>query len=201
MTCNFGINLSNITKLTIISSLGLAVSYGFLRYKKSKSKSKNVIGIYDNSIILKENNKATQRLVKGTSKSAGWDVFPDVPEIIRPGERMLVSTGISIYHMPEDYYLRIAPRSSLSVKGIDIGAGVVDSDYRGIIKVLLINNSEDVFPVNNAIRIAQLIPEYCGNLNIEYLNADLVVDTTNTPGYSNSIRNERGDGGFGSTGE
>ena len=106
---------------------------------------------------------------------------------------MLISTGLSIVNMPDNYYLRVAPRSSLSVQGIDIAAGVVDSDYRGIIKVLIVNNSPDVFPINNAIRIAQLIPEYCGKLNITYDNEDIEINDNNT------LRDIRGELGFGST--
>ena len=65
----------------------------------------------------------------------------------------MVSTCISL-KPPEGCYTRIAPRSGLSVKGIDIGAGVIDPDYRGELKVLMINNSGSVFPVEKGTRIA-----------------------------------------------
>ena len=181
-------------KNSIISNNTLIISFTLigsscLYYFKNKNKNKNIIS-------FKKNTQTCVDIVKGTSGSAGWDIFPDEAEIIRAGERKLVSTGLSINNMPKGYYLRIAPRSSLSCKGIDIGAGVVDSDYRGIIKVLIINNSEDVFPINSAIRIAQIIPEYCGNLNAKCLNKDNLTTPVNSPKVINTLR---GTGGFGST--
>ena len=174
-------------KCIIASSLIIGASYF---YKISSKK-----GTEKETISFKKNTKTTVDLIKGTPGSAGWDIFPDEAEIIRAGERKLISTGISIENMPSDYYIRIAPRSSLAKIGIDIGAGVVDSDYRGIIKVLIINNSDEVFPINNQIRIAQLIPEYCGNLNMQCFNNNL----TERSRLSKVINEERGEGGFGST--
>ena len=83
-------------------------------------------------------------------------------------------------------YARIAPRSGLSVKGLDIGAGVVDSDYRGPIKALLINNSNIPFQVNVGDRMAQLILE-----RIENPECILVNELPTS---------KRGSKGFGSTG-
>ena len=74
----------------------------------------------------------------------------------------------------------------MSVKGIDVGAGVIDSSYRGEIKVLLINNSKENFVVNPGDRIAQLILERCSNAKI------IVTDSL---GFTS-----RGQNGFGSTG-
>ena len=89
-----------------------------------------------------------------------------------PGDRLLVSTGISI-ELPELTFGKICSRSSLALKGIDIGAGVIDSDYRGIIKILLINNGNEEFNFSAGERLAQLIisnychlePEVVNNLN------------------------------------
>jgi dUTP pyrophosphatase len=74
----------------------------------------------------------------------------------------------------------------LAVKGIDIGAGVVDSSYRGEIKVLVINNSGSDFMIESGSKIAQLILERCSDSQIEVV--DILSET------------ERGYGGFGSTG-
>jgi dUTP pyrophosphatase len=79
--------------------------------------------------------------------------------IILPGEQSPVNTGIALV-VPPRTYARIAPQSGLVVKhGIDIGAGVIDKDYRGEIKVVLINNSSIPFQVQPGDRIAQLILE------------------------------------------
>ena len=78
--------------------------------------------------------------------SAGYDIYSYNDYQINPNSRKLIDTGISISIL-NDYYGRIAPRSGLSVKGIDIGAGVIDSDYRGEIKVLLINNTNVTFDI------------------------------------------------------
>src|SRR5437660_12594063 len=79
-------------------------------------------------------------------------------EIINPPKkRRPVQTGIAI-SLPGNTYARIAPRSGLAAKyEIDIGAGVIDQDYRGEIKVLMINNSNSPFQVRPGDRIAQLI--------------------------------------------
>jgi dUTP pyrophosphatase len=119
--------------------------------------------------------------------AAGYDIYSDENSVIFPKERRLVSTGIAIT-IPKSYYGRIAPRSSLSVKDyIDVGAGVIDNDYTGEIKVLLINNGNNIFTINKGDRIAQLILEKIGYCEI------VVVDSLEDT--------ERGDGGFGSTGK
>jgi dUTP pyrophosphatase len=77
--------------------------------------------------------------------------------IIPPGDRTRVNTEIALV-APPGTYARIAPRSGLAVKhGIDIGTGVIDEDYRGEIKVVLINNSSISFQVRPGDKIAQLI--------------------------------------------
>src|SRR5205085_9589489 len=78
---------------------------------------------------------------------------------IPPNERMAISTGIAIA-IPPGTYARIAPRSGLAAKhSIDIGAGAIDQDYRGEIKVILINHSKYPYQVRPGDRIAQLILE------------------------------------------
>ena len=98
---------------------------------------------------------------------------------------MVVSTGIGLNKFPDGTYGRIAPRSGLAVKhGLDVLAGVVDPDYRGEIKVVLLNTDlRNPFVIKPGYRIAQLIVE-------NYTVAD-VVEVSIT---------DRGDTGFGSTG-
>jgi len=124
---------------------------------------------------------------RGSVESAGYDLYATSSHVIKPGHRALVSTGISI-SIPMMNYARIAPRSGLAVKnGIHVGAGVVDSDYRGEIKVVLYNlDPEKDFVVEPGHRIAQFIIESCSLPKIEDV--------------SNLDQSERGTSGFGSTG-
>jgi len=128
--------------------------------------------------------------VYGSKYAVGMDVFSNTDAIISAGQRKLISTGISVSWSgldEENYYLRVAPRSGLAVKNnIDIGAGVIDYDYRGIIYVCMINNGTNDFEVVKGMKIAQLILEKCNRPIIRE-----VSDLDNT---------ERGNNGFGSTG-
>ena len=122
--------------------------------------------------------------------AAGIDLFSSNTEdiIIQPKNRKLISTGLYISWDDPKYYMRIAPRSGLSVKNcIDVGAGVIDYDYRGELKILLINNSNDKeFIVSKNMKIAQMIPTKMTRLNLNI--TDNLEETV------------RGNGGFGSTG-
>jgi dUTP pyrophosphatase len=90
-----------------------------------------------------------------TDGSAGFDIYASAPAHIGIADRALIATGISMA-IPDGYYLRICPRSGLSVKdGIDVLAGVVDADYRGEVKVALINHGSRAFDVAVGDRIAQ----------------------------------------------
>ena len=97
---------------------------------------------------------------RSTPGSAGLDLFSTDNYVIMPGRRVVVSTGISV-GLPPGTYGRIAPRSGLAVKhGLDVLAGVVDPDYRGEIKVVLLNTDvRNPFVIKPGYRIAQLILE------------------------------------------
>jgi len=139
------------------------------------------------NIKLDENAKIPEY---GSEYAAGIDLFSSNTEdiIIQPKNRKLISTGLYISWDDPKYYMRIAPRSGLSVKNcIDIGAGVIDYDYRGELKILLINNSNDKeFIVSKNMKIAQMIPTRMIRLNLNI--TDTLEETV------------RGNGGFGSTG-
>ena len=129
----------------------------------------------------------------GSKYAAGIDICSSVDIIVQPKSRVLVSTGISVSWTGEDsdkYYLRVAPRSGLSVKhNIDIGAGVIDYDYRGEIFVCFINNdNEKIYNIKEGDKIAQLILT-----RIEKFEELIEV--------SSHIETERGSNGFGSTGK
>ena len=129
---------------------------------------------------------------RATSKDAGCDVHAVEDKVIPAGKRGLVSTGLTL-EIPDDSYVRVAPRSGLSCKhGIDIGAGVVDAGYTGIVHALVINNGTEDFVVTKGDRIAQIIVEriYMQTWTQAEEGALEAVMATST----------RGEGGFGSTG-
>lgn len=124
---------------------------------------------------------------RGTEESAGYDLYAAQNGEIDPLKRSLIKTNISIA-IPKGYYGRIAPRSGLAYKnGIDVMAGVIDSDYRGDVGVILYNTGVDIFNVKQGDRIAQLIIEKC-----HVADWDLVEDLSDT---------DRGEGGYGHTGK
>ena len=138
--------------------------------------------LYDNAVIPTE----------GSKKAAGHDLYAclDSDEVvIYPHTTLLVKTGIAM-EIPEGYYGGVYARSGLSSKkGLRPGncVGVIDSDYRGEIKVPLHNDSDIVQSIKTGDRIAQLIIQ--PYLNVEFEEADELSNT------------ERGSGGFGHSGQ
>ena len=123
---------------------------------------------------------------RGSGGAVGYDLYSTDELIIGRGQRGLISTGIAIV-LPNGVYGRVAPRSGLTVKnGIQVGAGVIDPDYTGEVKVVLFNHGDKDFEVRKGDRIAQLILERCETPQVEEIG--LLLET------------ERGSGGFGSTG-
>lgn len=131
-------------------------------------------------------NKSANIPMRGSDGAAGYDLFAAEQIDIPSGTRALVKTGISTEFL-DSIQANIRPRSGLSVRGIDVGAGLIDSDYRGEIKVLLINNSHELFRVNFYDRIAQIVFSPVLTCAVEWQGT--VSET------------ERGAGGFGSTGK
>ncbi|XP_045504115.1 deoxyuridine 5'-triphosphate nucleotidohydrolase [Colias croceus] len=124
--------------------------------------------------------------VKGSEKAAGYDLKSAYDYIVPARGKELVKTDLQI-ELPSECYGRVAPRSGLAVKNfIDVGAGVIDEDYRGNVGVVLFNHSDQDFLVKKGDRIAQLI---CERIYYPKLEEVGVLSETN-----------RGDGGFGSTG-
>jgi deoxyuridine 5'-triphosphate nucleotidohydrolase len=123
---------------------------------------------------------------RGSSFSAGLDIFSIEDLSIQPGARALVRTGLAVA-IPEGHYGRIAPRSGLATqKGLDTLAGVIDADYRGEIGCLLYNTGDETISLPAGSKVCQLIIEKI--ITPEAAWADEISDT------------ERGSGGFGSTG-
>ncbi len=108
--------------------------------------------------------------------------------IIKPGERQLVPTGLAIA-LPEGYEAQIRPRSGLALRnGVTIlnTPGTIDSDYRGEVKVILVNFSNCNFKIQRGMRIAQMV--IAPVLKVSLMDVDVLPETA------------RGDDGFGSTG-
>ena len=122
-----------------------------------------------------------------SGRAAGYDVHAVEDVTIEPGGRALLPTGLR-FEVPSGHYMRVAPRSGLALKhGVHAGAGVIDEDYRGEVKVLLFNHGDANFSASAGDRIAQLIFE---RISTPALAAVARLDDT-----------ARGEGGFGSTGK
>jgi dUTP pyrophosphatase len=120
---------------------------------------------------------------RGTANAAGYDLYTPCDFTLSPQQTVLIKLGIKV-EIPEGFYGRIAPRSSYGVKGIDVFAGVVDSDYRDEVGVVLYNSTNKMFAVNKGDRIAQMIIE-------KHYSPEITV----VKSLSQSDR----EGGFGST--
>ena len=125
-----------------------------------------------------------------TTGSAGMDVRAAVSEdvVLGPGDRAAIETGLS-FAIPPGYEMQVRPRSGLALKhGVTVlnSPGTIDSDYRGEVKIILINLGPESFAVKRGARIAQLV---VAPVVQAYLREAESLDET-----------ARGDGGFGSTG-
>ena len=127
-----------------------------------------------------------------SAHAAGFDLLAAVPEdgalMLDPSDRVLVPTGL-VFELPQGYEAQVRPRSGLALKqGVTVlnSPGTIDADYRGEVKVLLINLGSERFLIQRGDRIAQAV--IAPVTHVEIVAADALSDTT------------RGDGGFGSTG-
>lgn len=140
------------------------------------------------NIINKSNNALP---AYETASSAGMDLraFVDDDVVLKPFERKLIPTGLYI-ELPEGYEAQIRPRSGLAIKsGITVlnSPGTIDADYRGEIKVILINLSKDEFTIKSGDRICQMV--IAKHEKAEFVEVNEISET------------ERGAGGFGHTGK
>ena len=125
-----------------------------------------------------------------TSGSSGLDLSANIKTSVKiePGETTIIPTGISV-SIPKNFEIQIRPRSGLAAKNqISVlnTPGTIDADYRGEIKVILINLSKETFVVENGARIAQMV--VCPVIKAKLKEVDSLENTS------------RGSGGFGSTG-
>lgn len=141
---------------------------------------------------------------RGSAFAAGYDLYASKEAVVPARGKVLVDTDISIA-VPANTYGRVAPRSGLASKhSIDVGAGVIDADYRGPVKVLLFNLSDTDFNVAVGERVAQLIVERVKHSTTKFLTgaqADCSqIYTPDVVVVEELEQTVRGAGGFGSTG-
>jgi dUTP pyrophosphatase len=133
--------------------------------------------------LLNDDARVPQRQ---SADAAGYDLHSCESIVVFARSRAKIRTGIAIA-LPKDTYGRVAPRSSLAyTRGIDVGAGVIDQDYRGEIGVIVFNHSDEDVEVKIGDRVAQLIIHRIATPEVEIVDE---FDWT-----------ERGTGAFGSTG-
>ena len=142
-------------------------------------------------VLIKKLNPSVQLPSYKTNGASGMDLmaFIEKPINLNPGKSCLVPTGLSVA-FPQEYEIQIRPRSGLAAKNnISVlnTPGTIDSDYRGEIKIILFNHSNDNFIINNNDRIAQMVLTPITKMELEEANE-----------LPESIR---GEGGFGSTGK
>jgi len=126
-----------------------------------------------------------------TEQSAGMDLRAnlDEPVVLKPLERCLIPTGLYI-SLPKGFEAQVRPRSGLAIKhgiGVLNSPGTIDADYRGEIRVILVNLSSEPFTIQDGERIAQMV--IARHEQVEWEQVDVLDET------------ERGAGGFGHTGK
>ncbi|KZT08306.1 dUTP diphosphatase, partial [Laetiporus sulphureus 93-53] len=171
-------SISNISSVQNTDSLQVEASTSAKRTPKKKTQKTTLRVFLDHLQAIVPTRQ--------TEGAAGYDLH-SAEEVVIPGHsRLLVDTGLKLM-IPSGCYGRIAPRSGLAVKhGIDVGAGVIDSDYVGRVKILLINTLDTPFQIEYGDRVAQLILER--------------NDTPITEVVTEIAETARGTAGFGSTG-
>ena len=141
------------------------------------------------SLPCKKLSEFAQLPKRGSELAAGYDLYAAYDMVVEPHGKGISKTDIA-RAIPPGYYGRVAPRSGLAVKHhIDVGAGVIDADYRGNVGVVLFNHSDEEFKVTKGDRVAQLI--------LEKIITPAVVEVEDLDALGATAR---GAGGYGSTG-
>jgi dUTP pyrophosphatase len=135
---------------------------------------------------VKKLDKDARLPVYGHSGDAGLDLFSAVDFVLQTGEIHPVPTGIQV-EIPRGYVGLIWDKSGVSLKGVHRLAGVVDSGYRGEVKVVMVNLSREAYVIDRGMKIAQLLIQPV--MEVEVVEAEDLNDSS------------RGEGGFGSTGK
>lgn len=178
----------------LLKALNSNEDYSIEDYTKefSQNNTYNVdfnISKFNIKFINESNNQDPEYATSGAS---GFDLRANEDTVLRAGEFKAISTGL-YFELPETYEIQVRPRSGLAVKnGVTVlnSPGTVDSDYRGEIKVILINHSKVDFNISKGDRIAQAI--------ISYVLSKNIIELTKVDSISNNT--DRNTNGFGSTG-
>lgn len=117
----------------------------------------------DKIIEFKRIDESVSKPVFSTKYSVGLDISCPDNIIIKSDSIRLINSNLLIEKMPEDYYIRIEIRSSMAKKGLNVIGGIIDSDYRNEIKIVLINLSKEDIIINKNDRIVQFL--ICKNYN------------------------------------
>jgi len=137
-------------------------------------------------VKIKKMHEDAKQPIYSSEGAAGCDFYSLNEVMLKPGEITKVSTGVAL-EIPKGFYLRIEDRSGLAVKGIHKVGGIIDSDYRGEIFIVLYNSGKDFYKIEKHDRIAQgIISEV---LEVEFEEVKELGET------------KRGEGGFHSTGK
>ena len=132
----------------------------------SSSLPSNPTLVPSDALRVQRRSSVARLPTRGSANAAGYDLYSAEAKIVRARGRALVDTQLSVA-VPPGTYGRMAPRSGLASRlSIDVGAGVIDADYRGVIYVLLVNHSENDFEVSVGDRIAQLLLERVSTLPV-----------------------------------
>lgn len=170
-----------ITRVRLRKSM-LSLVHHYIKQQLSNLKSPKM----PSKLLVKKLSEFATLPTKGSKLAAGYDLHAAHDCVIKAKGKQMVKTDLQV-SLPQGCYGRIAPRSGLAWKhSIDVGAGVIDEDYRGPVNVILFNFDEQDFEVKRGDRIAQLICEKIEQADIQEV--------------SNLDETERGTNGFGSTG-
>lgn len=169
-----------------ISTLPPLRSHSLSKLEKISESSDLKTKIMQPKLFVKKLSEFATVPSKGSKLSAGYDLYAAYDYVVKAMDKEMIKTDLQIA-LPSGCYGRVAPRSGLAWKhSIDVGAGVIDEDYRGPVNVILFNFGRTDFAIKRGDRIAQLICE-----KIQQTDVQEVQDLDDT---------ERGANGFGSTG-
>lgn len=182
---------ANIAMKEEITSYLVRSIEGEFRANIMENELKKAASNCENTVCFNKIHKDARLPVFSTEEAAGADIYAvvDGEDVIQPGQRKLIKTGLTIANMDKEYELQIRPRSGLALNhGITVlnSPGTIDSDYRGEIGVILFNTGDAPFVIKTGDRIAQMVPAKCYRMFF-------VFD-------ENIVSTRRGKGGFGSTG-
>lgn len=137
-------------------------------------------------VKIKKLNSDAKIPIYATPEAAGFDIYSLQDITLQPGETTKVPTGV-VFEVPQGFYLRVEDRSGMALKGIHKVGGIVDSDYRGELFIVLHNSKKEPYKIEKHDRIAQ-----CVITPVHQAQFDLTESLSET---------QRGSGGFHSTGK